>query len=102
MKHAIKNGKVPFTKGKFSRVKNVRYLSGKTLLMSSSKMAFAFWNHTRRFDVLTRFVRQQNFSDWKLRNGVTPVFLFTTTMAKSRKFPGRSSASFRRVESESP
>ena len=27
MKTAAKNAKVPFTKGKFSRVKNVRYLS---------------------------------------------------------------------------
>lgn len=27
MKHAVRNGKAPFTKGKFSRVKNVRYLS---------------------------------------------------------------------------
>ena len=90
------NAKAPFGKGRFSKVKNVRYLSWEDAFDVEFEDGLAFSNRTPRFARRTRLLRKQDSTIWKLTIGVRRAFTFTTTTDRLPKCRGRSSANCRR------
>ncbi len=84
--------KVPFGKGKFSRLRNARYLQWENAFEVGFEDGLSFSNRTKPSARPTASPPPPSCAPWKSKMNSAPASSFTTTTARPPKSPGPSSA----------